>query len=61
MAFPELDKFLEILRREGHRITQERLQLFREIYEHHTHIDADQLLSSMKARGRKISRATLYR
>ncbi|MEM1181221.1 MAG: Fur family transcriptional regulator [Acidobacteriota bacterium] len=61
MAFPELDRFIKILRRDGHRVTPERLRLFKEIYEHHTHIDADQLLASMKERGRKISRATLYR
>lgn len=61
MAFPELDRFVEILRRNGHRVTPERLQLFSEIYDHHSHIDADQLLRSMKDRGRKISRATLYR
>lgn len=61
MAFPELDRFLDILRRNGHRVTPERLQLFREIYSHHTHINADALLRSMKARGLKTSRATLYR
>ena len=61
MAFPELDRFVEMLRQGGHRVTPERLQLFREIYDHHSHIDADQLLRSMKERGRKISRATLYR
>lgn len=61
MAFPELDQFLEILRRNGHRVTEERLRLFREIYAQHEHIDADQLLAAMKARGLKISRATLYR
>ncbi|MEM6795086.1 MAG: Fur family transcriptional regulator [Acidobacteriota bacterium] len=61
MAFPELDRFVKLLRQKGHRVTPERLQLFREIYEQHTHIDADELLRSMKERGRKISRATLYR
>lgn len=61
MAFPELDRFLDILRRNGHRVTPERLQLFREIYSHHTHINADALLRSMQERGLKTSRATLYR
>lgn len=58
---PELDQFLETLRREGHRVTPERVRLFREIYSHHDHIDAERLLRSMKAREIKISRATLYR
>lgn len=61
MAFPELDQFLDLLRRNGHRVTEERLRLFREIYSQHEHIDADHLLNTMKGRGLKISRATLYR
>ncbi len=59
--FPELDQFLRILREKGHRVTSERLLLFREIYSQHSHIDADALLESMKRQGLKISRATLYR
>ncbi|MEM1204702.1 MAG: Fur family transcriptional regulator [Acidobacteriota bacterium] len=61
MAFPELDQFLDVLRQNGHRVTSERLRLFREIYSHHTHIDAEALLESMQAQNLKISRATLYR
>ena len=61
MAFPELDQFLTILRENGHRVTPTRLRLFREIYAHHSHIDADSLLESMQKRGLAISRATLYR
>lgn len=61
MAFPELEEFLEVLRAKGHRVTETRLALFKEIYSHHSHIDADALLESMNERGEKISRATLYR
>lgn len=61
MAFPELEEFLKVLREKGHRVTETRLALFREIYSHHSHIDADALLESMNERGKKISRATLYR
>ncbi|MEM9554625.1 MAG: Fur family transcriptional regulator [Acidobacteriota bacterium] len=61
MPFPELEQFLDVLRRNGHRVTPERLRLFREIYARHEHIDADELLTSMQERGLKISRATLYR
>jgi len=60
-TFPELDQFLEVLRRNGHRVTRERLRLFREVYQQHGHIDAEALLRSMQERGLKISRATLYR
>jgi len=59
--FPELQEFLSRLRTDGHRVTRERLKLFHEIYEQHQHIDADELLASMKEKGLKISRATLYR
>ena len=59
--FPELDQFLDVLRAKGHRVTSERLHLFREVYAQHGHIDAEALLASMKRRGVKISRATLYR
>lgn len=60
-GFPELEEFLRTLRERGHRVTETRLALFREIYSHHSHIDADALLESMRSSGRKISRATLYR
>ena len=59
--FPELDRFLDVLREKGHRVTPERLALFREVYAKHEHIDAEALLASMKEQGKKISRATLYR
>ena len=59
--FPELEQFLSRLRADGHRVTSERLQLFHEIYEQHRHIDVEALLASMKEKGRKTSRATLYR
>ena len=61
MTFPELDEFLDQLRAKGHRVTAERLHLFREIYSQHGHIDAEALLTSIQERGLKISRATLYR
>ena len=57
----ELERFLSILRNRGYRVTPERLRLFREVYSHHSHIDAEALLRSMQSRGLKISRATLYR
>ncbi len=59
--FPELQQFLFKLRTDGHRVTPERLKLFHEIYEQHEHIDAEALLASMKEKGLKTSRATLYR
>jgi Fur family ferric uptake transcriptional regulator len=57
----EKQKFLQMLRDRGQRVTAERLALFDEIFSLHDHIDAEELLGSMKARGLKISRATVYR
>jgi Fur family ferric uptake transcriptional regulator len=57
----EREQFLRFLRSRGQRVTGERLALFDEIFSQHGHIDAEQLLAAMKARGLKISRATVYR
>lgn len=57
----EKERFLQFLRKRGQRVTSERLALFDEIFSQHRHIDAEELLASMNARGLKISRATVYR
>lgn len=57
----EKQKFLQLLRERGQRVTSERLALFDEIFAQHRHIDAEELLAAMKQRGLKISRATVYR
>ncbi|HEX7185020.1 MAG TPA: Fur family transcriptional regulator [Thermoanaerobaculia bacterium] len=57
----ERERFLQFLRDRGQRVTAERLALFDEIFSQHGHIDAEELLCSMKERSLKISRATVYR
>ncbi|HEY0554212.1 MAG TPA: Fur family transcriptional regulator [Thermoanaerobaculia bacterium] len=57
----EKEQFLRFLRSRSQRVTGERLALFDEIFSQHGHIDAEELLGAMKARGLKISRATVYR
>jgi len=57
----EKQRFLQLLRERGQRVTGERLALFDEIFSQHGHIDAEELLAAMKGRGLKISRATVYR
>lgn len=57
----EYNHFVSFLRGRGMRVTPERRALFREIFRQHRHLDADQLLEVMRERGRKISRATIYR
>jgi len=58
---PERERFLDFLRRRGHRVTAERLTLFDKIFTLHGHIDAERLLAALRADGAKISRATVYR
>src|SRR5436309_14641698 len=57
----EKQQFLAWLRGRGQRVTEERLALLEEIFSQHGHIDAEELLGAMQARGSKISRATVYR
>ncbi|MEM7051399.1 MAG: Fur family transcriptional regulator [Acidobacteriota bacterium] len=57
----ERQRFLSGLRQRGMRVTSERLALFDEIFTLHGHIDAEHLVKTLKARGAKISRATVYR
>ncbi|HZF10882.1 MAG TPA: Fur family transcriptional regulator [Thermoanaerobaculia bacterium] len=57
----EKQQFLSYLRARGQRVTGERLALFEEIFSQHEHIDAEALLTAMRGRGLKISRATVYR
>ena len=60
-ASPERERFLATIRQRGQRVTAERLALLDEIFAHHGHIDAEQLLASLREGGVKISRATVYR
>ena len=57
----ERDHFLTFLRQRGLRVTRERLAVFDEIYDQHRHIDAEELLAALRAGGRHVSRATVYR
>jgi Fur family ferric uptake transcriptional regulator len=57
----EKERFLSFLRERHHRVTGERLALLDEVFRQHGHIDAEQLLASVRQRGLKISRATVYR
>ncbi len=58
---PEREIFLAYLRKQGRRVTSERLAVCEEIFRQHGHVDADDLLAAMRRRGVKISRATVYR
>ena len=53
--------FIQYLRENNLKVTQERLALLEEIFASNEHLDADELLARMKAKQRKVSRATVYR
>jgi Fur family ferric uptake transcriptional regulator len=53
--------FIQYLRENNLKVTQERLALLDEIFSTSEHLDADELLARMKNKQRKVSRATVYR
>src|SRR5438874_12512536 len=57
----ERKTFSEFLAKKGLKTTKERSLLFDEIFSAHRHFDADDLVARMREKGKKISRATVYR
>ena len=53
--------FLEMLRKEGLRFTQQRQAVWNEIQKSHEHRDAEEIYISIRTSGIKVSRATVYR
>ncbi len=53
--------FRKYLERRGLKLTAERQALFDEIFGRHEHVEADELLVRLRAKHKKISRATIYR
>ncbi|QDT65934.1 Fur family transcriptional regulator [Calycomorphotria hydatis] len=57
------EKFREYLATKGYRLTPERKRIVDEIFSHHEHFDAEQLVARLtqKSEGRRVSRSTVYR
>jgi Fur family ferric uptake transcriptional regulator len=53
--------FHTFIRGQGLKLTRERTVVFDEIFRHHQHFDAEELLGLLRKRHRKVSRATVYR
>jgi len=53
--------FRKYLERRGLKLTAERQALFEELFARHEHLEADELLVRLRAKHKKISRATIYR
>jgi Fur family ferric uptake transcriptional regulator len=56
-------RFEEFLQSRGKRITQPRRTIIEQVFSHHEHFDADELLAQLRTsgQGRKVGRATVYR
>ena len=56
-------KFREYLasRPKPQRFTDQQRELLEHIFARHSHFDADQLIENLKAAGKRVSRATVYR
>lgn len=57
----EFEIFQDYLRQRGLRWTSEREQILQEIFETHEHFDVDELYLSLKQKGSKVSKASIYR
>src|SRR6266545_5373789 len=53
--------FRKYLERRGLKLTTERQAVFDELFARHEHFEADEILVRLRAKGKKISRATIYR
>lgn len=58
-----IEKFREFLVTKGERLTRERSIIVDEVFAQHEHFDADTLIARVSAdkKGRRVSRATVYR
>jgi Fur family ferric uptake transcriptional regulator len=61
MKTREREIFRKYLERSGLKLTAERQALFDELFARHEHFEADELLVRLRAKHKKISRATIYR
>lgn len=57
------EKYREYLTTRGKRFTREQRIIVEEVFSHHEHFDADEIISRLALRrdGRRVSRATIYR
>ena len=58
-----LERFQQFLQRSGKRVTSQRRVIVEQVFSHHDHFDADELMSHLAEMiaGRKLSRPTVYR
>lgn len=57
----EIGLFRSFITRKGLRNTPEREEIIAEIFSRHDHFDVDELFSRLRVKGKKISKASIYR
>jgi Fur family ferric uptake transcriptional regulator len=57
------ERFAQFLRSQGKRVTDQRLRIVEQVFSHHDHFDADELMTHLQdlIAQRKVSRPTVYR
>ena len=60
---PPLERFAQFLKTRGKRVTEQRRLIVEQVFSHHDHFDADELMDHLKEliAQRKVSRPTVYR
>lgn len=60
---PPMEQFAGFLQRQGKRITSQRRLIVEQVFSHHDHFDADELIDHLRELigQRKLSRPTIYR
>ena len=60
---PPLDRFAQFLQMHGKRVTQQRRIIVDQVFSHHDHFDADELMAHLREQidRREVSRPTVYR
>lgn len=63
VQLPPAERFSQFLQTAGKRITRQKLLIVEQVFSHHDHFDADELLDHLRllVAQRKLSRPTVYR
>lgn len=61
MKLTEEEKFKHYLEEEGLKFTPERELILQEVFSIHDHFEADDLIIGLRSKGRRVSRASVYR
>jgi Fur family ferric uptake transcriptional regulator len=63
VKMPPVERFTQFLQSRGKRVTSQRRLIVEQVFSHHDHFDADELMSHLQdlIAQRKVSRPTVYR